>query len=105
MDKWRWLLAYSTLSGGSRLCTAACSRGSKVHSCLCHTVPEKGGVKYVVCIVSEFCQAAVEILIAASALSVLQGGDGPGMHTLIFRYIVHKRLLYPPFLGCTPGLN
>lgn len=32
-------------------------RGCEVHSSECHTVPEKGGVKYIVCNISSVCYA------------------------------------------------
>lgn len=68
----------------SLLCTVACRRGWAVHSWQRCTVPEKGGVKYVVFIVSEFCQAMAQILIDASVLPVYQGIDSRSeMHTVV----------------------
>ena len=40
----------------------SCRRGWEVHSWQCHTVPAKGGVKYVVYIVCEFFRAPAQIL-------------------------------------------
>lgn len=40
-------------------------RGCEVHSSECHTVPEKGGVKYIVCNISSICYAVAQTRTAA----------------------------------------
>lgn len=98
----------------STCCTVACRRGWEVHSWQCRTVPEKGGVKYVVFIVSEFCQAMAQILIAASALPVYQGLTARqrcillyAWATLIlrFRYMCTRRFYIGTTSPVNPGLK
>lgn len=47
---------------GVQYAVHSCRRGWEVHSWQCHTVLAKGGVKYVVYIVCEFCRAPAQIL-------------------------------------------